>query len=50
MCEINENDIETVMILVDKLYEKEDVSTDEYNYMQVVLDCCLPFLEVRDQS
>ena len=46
MCEINENDIETVMMLVNKLYEKEEVSTDEYNYMQVVLDCCFPLVEV----
>ena len=45
MCEINENDIETVMMLVNKLYEKEEVSTDEYKYMQIVLDCCLPLVE-----
>ena len=45
MYEINAKDIETVMILIDKLYEKEKVSADEYNYMQIVLDCCLPLAQ-----
>ena len=44
MCEINENDIETVMNLVSKLKNKEDVSTAEYCYMQTVLDHCLPLV------
>ena len=42
---INENDIEAIMVLVNKLYEKEEVSKDEYNYMQIVLDCCLPLVQ-----
>jgi len=45
MCEINEIDIETVMILVNKLYMKEGVSINEYKYMQIVLDCCLPIVQ-----
>ena len=46
--EINENDIETVMDLVNKLYKGESVEGDEYNYIQIVLDCCLPLVQTHD--
>jgi len=45
MCTINENDIETVMTLTERLYEKNDVSSNEYRYMRIVLDQCFPLIE-----
>lgn len=41
---INENDIETIMILISRIQNKEEITCKEYQYMQTVLDHCIPLI------